>query len=214
MTYANWWSDWMIRTYNIVKRILTRFEIRAQKPHLKWVPDMWQDEYVDILKTTKLYFRPYENGHQIDGLVQERCNSIANAMELHLSCTNPLKYWNNTLLMQYTVPLRCYMELLWKSYHHRFKNHVHLNSQASICLKKMNFWGQALRVKTIDFYVEKSGGWYAGECWKINGYFTIITVIPFSSTMTILRHRQNIGTDIFMRSHISSCMKTHAHNWR
>ena len=28
----------------------------------------------------------------IDGLVQERCNSIANALELHLSCTNPLIY--------------------------------------------------------------------------------------------------------------------------
>ena len=26
----------------------------------------------------------------IDGLVQERCNSIANALELHLSCTKPL----------------------------------------------------------------------------------------------------------------------------
>ena len=29
--------------------------------------------------------------HQIDGLVQERRNSIANAMELPLSCTNPSK---------------------------------------------------------------------------------------------------------------------------
>ena len=28
--------------------------------------------------------------YDIDGLVQERCNSIANALELHLSCTNPL----------------------------------------------------------------------------------------------------------------------------
>ena len=28
----------------------------------------------------------------IDGLVQERCNSIANALELHLSCANPLIY--------------------------------------------------------------------------------------------------------------------------
>ena len=27
-----------------------------------------------------------------DGLVQERCNSIANALELHLSCTYPLIY--------------------------------------------------------------------------------------------------------------------------
>ena len=25
----------------------------------------------------------------IDGSVQERCNSIANALELHFSCTNP-----------------------------------------------------------------------------------------------------------------------------
>ena len=25
----------------------------------------------------------------IDGLVQEKCNSIANALELRLSCTNP-----------------------------------------------------------------------------------------------------------------------------
>ena len=31
-------------------------------------------------------------GHQIDGLVQERRNSIANALELRLSCTNPLKF--------------------------------------------------------------------------------------------------------------------------
>ena len=28
--------------------------------------------------------------YDIDGLVQERCNSIANALELHVSCTNPL----------------------------------------------------------------------------------------------------------------------------
>ena len=30
--------------------------------------------------------------HNIAGLVQERCNSIANALELHLSCTNPSKW--------------------------------------------------------------------------------------------------------------------------
>ena len=29
---------------------------------------------------------------QVDGKVQERQNSIANALELHLSCTNPLKW--------------------------------------------------------------------------------------------------------------------------
>ena len=30
--------------------------------------------------------------HQIDGLVQKRRNSSANALELRLSCTNPSKY--------------------------------------------------------------------------------------------------------------------------
>ena len=32
---------------------------------------------------------PCHHDIHIDGLVQERCNSIANAMELHLSCINP-----------------------------------------------------------------------------------------------------------------------------
>ena len=31
--------------------------------------------------------------HEIDGLSQKRCNSIANALELHLSCTNPSKWF-------------------------------------------------------------------------------------------------------------------------
>ena len=31
-----------------------------------------------------------QNEH-IDGFMQERCNSIANALELRLSCTNPSK---------------------------------------------------------------------------------------------------------------------------
>ena len=30
----------------------------------------------------------FQHNH-IDGLMQERCNSIDNALELHLSCTNP-----------------------------------------------------------------------------------------------------------------------------
>ena len=37
-------------------------------------------------------FFHYKKMHQqIDGLVQEKCNSSANALELHLSCINPLK---------------------------------------------------------------------------------------------------------------------------
>ena len=39
------------------------------------------------LRCNVLYLQ-YEANH-VDGLVQERRNSIANALELHLSCTNP-----------------------------------------------------------------------------------------------------------------------------
>ena len=42
--------------------------------------------------------------NDIDGLVQERRNSTANAVELLLSCTNPStwKYDQGTLLVSYT----------------------------------------------------------------------------------------------------------------
>ena len=36
--------------------------------------------------------RIHSTAHDMDGLVQEKHNSIANALELHLSCTNPLIY--------------------------------------------------------------------------------------------------------------------------
>ena len=39
--------------------------------------------------------------HYIDGLVQERCNSIANAMELRLSSHYPIDmnhWWPNTVM--------------------------------------------------------------------------------------------------------------------
>ena len=37
--------------------------------------------------------------YHIDGLVQERCNSIAKALELHLSCTNP-STWHHCYISQ------------------------------------------------------------------------------------------------------------------
>ena len=37
----------------------------------------------------KLYCVFFHHGDHIDGLMQERCNPIANTLELHLSCINP-----------------------------------------------------------------------------------------------------------------------------
>ena len=50
--------------------------------------------YMNVIKKTqvfKLWVR--SNWGHIDGLVQERHNSIANARELRLSCTNPLMWY-------------------------------------------------------------------------------------------------------------------------
>ena len=41
----------------------------------------------------------------IDGLVQERCNSIANALELRLSCTNPSIF--PAAVEIWYLPVRC-----------------------------------------------------------------------------------------------------------
>ena len=59
---------------------------------------MWRN--LSIYWPLWIYFRKHrniwgfsiicQNWYQIDGLVQERRNSIANALELHLSCTKPL----------------------------------------------------------------------------------------------------------------------------
>ena len=38
----------------------------------------------------------------VDGLVQERWNSIANALELHLSCTKPPILWEQLVLFAVT----------------------------------------------------------------------------------------------------------------
>ena len=50
--------------------------------------------------------------HHIDGLVQERHNSIANTLELCLSCTNPsicsvLSYHKETQIYDVLVPVPC-----------------------------------------------------------------------------------------------------------
>ena len=49
--------------------------------HFVYVPSQWET----TLQCNIVF-------HWLDGLVQERRNSIANALELHLSCTNPLKW--------------------------------------------------------------------------------------------------------------------------
>ena len=53
--------------------------------------------------------------HDINGLVQERRNSIANALELRLSCTNPglVQERRNSIANALELRLSCTNPLIW-----------------------------------------------------------------------------------------------------
>ena len=50
--------------------------------------------------------------YEVDGLVQERRNSISNALELRLSCTNPSK-WKNIMHADFYVSFMVARTTLW-----------------------------------------------------------------------------------------------------
>ena len=60
------------------------------------IADIFPNYNIDIMGIPCCHMKSYTAGFSnnmikyIDGLVQERHNAIANALELHLSCTNPL----------------------------------------------------------------------------------------------------------------------------
>ena len=58
---------------------------------------IWQEARWHVARRHQARISLVLRNVQIDGLVQERCNSSALAMELRLSCTNPSK-WVNSLV--------------------------------------------------------------------------------------------------------------------
>ena len=74
---------WQYRCYFL---LMYYFRIQEKK---KWQYFITQNL---CLFSTAKYYLSTTKAHEIDGLVQERCNSIANALELHISYTNPSKW--------------------------------------------------------------------------------------------------------------------------
>ena len=68
----------------------------------------WSAGNIHIEKIISNYKSIITSNSYIDGLVQERRNSIANALELRLSCTNPSIYAisNITTLAKHRQPRR------------------------------------------------------------------------------------------------------------
>ena len=57
------------------------------------------------IKTSSYQNKNYHFQDKIDGLVQERRNSIANALELHLSCTDPSRWSQYRLIFIMGIPI-------------------------------------------------------------------------------------------------------------
>ena len=96
-THALWSyckEDWVLSQY---EDWLSGYRIPIIK--IKW---SW-DQLIFIMGIPILVRRHL----YINGLMQERCNSIAIALELHLSCTNPSLYWD--IPQRFSLPLhfRC-----------------------------------------------------------------------------------------------------------
>ena len=74
------------------------------------VPATLEDVSMTEPLTINSTWQPYRVSDHVDGLVQERRNSIANALELRLSCTNPSIYSNN----EYVFNVGCsYVHRRW-----------------------------------------------------------------------------------------------------
>ena len=63
-------------------------------PEKIWVKNYCMDPS-KFMKTKDNLFLSVMSVLHINGLVQERCNSIANALELHLSCAHPSIWYNH-----------------------------------------------------------------------------------------------------------------------
>ena len=65
---------------------------------------MWPGGSLNI-KMLSYHYRDLHIKDKIDGLVQERCNSIANALELHISCTNSSRWSCDRRMFNMGIPV-------------------------------------------------------------------------------------------------------------
>ena len=93
--------------------------------------DFFASLYIWYLIDNQLY---YIDLYEIDGLVQKRPNSIANALELRLSCTNPLNLTLQMSVPSYVRPklgqISWCCEETWSAWLH-FQCHVKIGEQTT-----------------------------------------------------------------------------------
>ena len=88
---SNWFSKLKFLTNNFSDIKLTHWSLSATLIGILWhLPESNFRRSAKELNPWHAQRSHFQNYHHIDELVQERCKSSALAMELCLSCTNPL----------------------------------------------------------------------------------------------------------------------------
>ena len=104
-------SDWW---YWVFGWVILMFISFFEKMYLvsvipTYISKIWDDKNTTLWK--KPIFKNEQQGY-FHGLVHERCNSIANALELCLSCTNPSICSHIHILWWISLVRRCYLKNL------------------------------------------------------------------------------------------------------
>ena len=95
LDYWHSWSDAASTYRHIIKQKLTALFVHRSACHWMTISHHWNSDWKCLMASWWIMICIYH----IDGLVQERCNSSALAMELHLSsCTNPVLYTLSLIL--------------------------------------------------------------------------------------------------------------------
>ena len=162
--FRNWWS------------------VKIVKVKSQWLPWKHTSFHVEVLIwfvkhicITKNMETIFHNTHHMDGVVQERHNSIADTLELHLSCTNRSI---------------CDTRPRWVNLYTNFNKALHIRSAPThICnddVDKINIYKNAFCIKPLQIRV-MSRITYFDMQWKQQGFPHPYNLWFYMNTIRILK---------------------------
>ena len=103
---------WQINV--LIKWCYRKKVLRNHEVHLTMIYYRMKFQSVGSAEFNTAYFHDFHAlwFYEVDGLVQERLNSISNALELRISCTNPSK-WKHFLHADFHVSLMVARTTCW-----------------------------------------------------------------------------------------------------
>ena len=134
----------------------------------------------------------YNQNHKIDGLVQERRNSSALTMELHLSCTN-LSKLVYTCAAGWELPPPCKQWLLLSCTEQTATPHICLTDRHNEIHHGPNIrWSVNCKLLTIDIHM-----YWKGDLNSSHDQHCCVVTVSCYMCISTLRMRQNFADNLF-----------------